>query len=191
MSLRPQLPLHQRRQLCRPALDVCGTSRNITTAVRPWPLCRARSVARLKLNNPPVLRPNEARCPSTTRSDGPLGCGTNRSGPKRCSGDVLGLICLPSVPFLGAFSVGIARKGRRRTQDQCHGAAFSSRLGGLASGCRCTGRSGDDMHSATDGRQVVASWLTWRASGDLEHRPRFSAGSPSSPQLRRRGPVFH
>ena len=44
---------------------------------------------------------------------GPLGRGTNRSGPKRCSGKVLGLIRLPSVPFLGAFSVGIARKRPR------------------------------------------------------------------------------
>ena len=39
--------------------------------------------------------------------------GTNRSGPKRCSGKVLGLIRFPSVPFLGAFSVGIARKRPR------------------------------------------------------------------------------
>jgi hypothetical protein len=37
----------------------------------------------------------------------------NRSGPNRCSGKVLGLIRLPSVPFLGAFSVGIARKRPR------------------------------------------------------------------------------
>ena len=42
-----------------------------------------------------------------------MGRGTNRSGPKRCSGKVLGLIRLPSVPFLGAFSVGIARKRPR------------------------------------------------------------------------------
>jgi hypothetical protein len=38
---------------------------------------------------------------------------TDRRGPNRCSGKVLGLIRLPSVPFLGAFSVGIARKRPR------------------------------------------------------------------------------
>jgi hypothetical protein len=37
----------------------------------------------------------------------------NRSGPKRCSGNVFGLIRLLSVPFLGALSVGIARKRPR------------------------------------------------------------------------------
>jgi hypothetical protein len=56
---------------------------------------------------------DEARKPSTTKRDGPLGRGTNRSGPNRCSGNVPGLIRLPSVPFLGAFSVGIARKRPR------------------------------------------------------------------------------
>ena len=84
------------------------------TVVRPWPLRRARSVARRKPLSSPVCLLNEARKPSTTRSDGPLGRGTNRSGPKRCSGKVLGLIRLPSVPFLGALSVGIARKRPRR-----------------------------------------------------------------------------
>jgi hypothetical protein len=77
----------------------CRTSRNMTTVVRPAPLCRARSVARRKARSSPVLRLNEARRPSTTRSDGPPGRGTNRSGPKRCSGKVLGLIRLQSVPW--------------------------------------------------------------------------------------------
>ena len=49
-----------------------------------------------------------------TSSDGPLCRGTNRSDPKRCSGSVLGLIRLPSVPFLGAFSVGMATSPRIR-----------------------------------------------------------------------------
>jgi hypothetical protein len=55
------------------------------------------------------LRLTEGRRPSTTRSDGALRRGTNRRGPNRCFGNVLGLIRLTSVPFLGAFSVGIAR----------------------------------------------------------------------------------
>ena len=50
---------------------------------RPWPLCRARSVARRKPRSWPVLRLTEPRRPSTTRSDGPLRRGTNRSGLKR------------------------------------------------------------------------------------------------------------
>ena len=86
---------------------------NITTVVRPSPRCRAGSVARRKPRSAPLFRLNEARKPSTTRSDGPPCRGTNRSGPKRCSGKVRGLIRLPSVPFFGAFSVGIARKRPR------------------------------------------------------------------------------
>jgi hypothetical protein len=35
---------------------------------------------------------NKARNPSTTSSEGPLCRGTNRSGPERCSGKVIGLI---------------------------------------------------------------------------------------------------
>ena len=83
----------------------CGTSRNITTVVRPWPLRCARPVARRKPLSWPVCLLNEARKPSTTSSESRVSRDTNRSGPKRCSGKVLGLIRLPSVPFLGAFSV--------------------------------------------------------------------------------------
>jgi hypothetical protein len=36
-----------------------------------------------------------------------------RSDPKRCSAKVPGLIRVPSLPFLGAFSVGMARKRPR------------------------------------------------------------------------------
>ena len=50
----------------------CGTSRNIMTVVGPSPRVRARSVARRKPRSSPLLRLNEARKPSTTRSDGPL-----------------------------------------------------------------------------------------------------------------------
>jgi hypothetical protein len=70
------------------------------------PICRTPETSKLA-----VLY--EARNPSTTSSEGALCRSTNRSGPKRCSGKVLGLIRLPSVPFLGAFSVGIARKRPR------------------------------------------------------------------------------
>jgi hypothetical protein len=40
--------------------------------------------------------------------------GTNRSGPKGCSGKVLGLIRLPSVPLLGALSVELPGWARRQ-----------------------------------------------------------------------------
>jgi hypothetical protein len=110
---RDRLSAQRRATSRRLRSFTCGTSRNITTVVRPWPLRRVRSVARRKPLSSPVCLLNEARNPSTTRSEGPFERGTNRSGPKRCSGKVLGLIRLPSVPFLGAFSVGIARKRPR------------------------------------------------------------------------------
>jgi hypothetical protein len=87
--------------------------------VRPCPLRRARSVAVRNPRSSPVLRLNDGRNPSTTRSDGPRGRGANRSGPKRFSGKVLGLMRLPSVPFLGAFSVGIAKKAPALAPDFC------------------------------------------------------------------------
>jgi hypothetical protein len=89
-----------------------GTSRNITTVVRPCPLRRARSVARRKPLSSSVCLLNKARNPSTTSRDGPLCRDTNRSGPKRCSGNLRGLIRLPSVPFRGVFSVGSRESAR-------------------------------------------------------------------------------
>jgi hypothetical protein len=68
------------------------------------------------------------------RSDGPLDRGTNRSGPKRCSGKVLGLIRLPSVPFLGAFSVGIAGKRPRLLRIRAPSSNARMICGGLGVG---------------------------------------------------------
>jgi hypothetical protein len=117
----PQLLLDQRRQRCHSALGCPGDVEALAQLHlrheqehhhrgQAWPLRRTRSVARLKPLSWPVCLLYETGSPSTTRSDGPLGRGTNRSDPNRCSGKVFGLVRLPSVPFLGAFSVGIARK---------------------------------------------------------------------------------
>jgi hypothetical protein len=70
--------------------------------------------------------------------------GTNRSGPKGCSGKVLGLIRLPSVPLLGALSVKLpgtvcACSGSahpRRTPRMICGAFGSTRLAASSSGSR-------------------------------------------------------
>ena len=112
----------RRRSLprCHPVALLRRVKEHPAGVVQRGKMCpprRARSVARRKPRSSPICRLNEARKPSTTSSDGPVGRGTNRSGPKRCAGNALGLIRLPSVPFLGAFSVGIARKRPRPAPD--------------------------------------------------------------------------
>jgi hypothetical protein len=91
----------------------CGTSKNMTTMVNPVPLRLARSLARRKPQSSPFCPLNEAFRPSTTRSDEPLGRGTNLSEPKRRFGKVLGLIRRPSMPFLGALGWDRKEAARR------------------------------------------------------------------------------
>jgi hypothetical protein len=69
----------------------CGTSRNITTVVRPCPLRRARSVARRKPRSCPVCLLYEAPSRSTTKREGghwiEERTGATRSGARgRCAG---------------------------------------------------------------------------------------------------------
>jgi hypothetical protein len=101
----PQPLLDQGRQLCRPALGRAGDVEPLarlhlrheqehhdcgqTLAAAPRPIRRTPEAS--DLCGLPAVRGAQT---IPTRSDGPLGRGTKRSGPKRCSGKVLGLIRL-------------------------------------------------------------------------------------------------
>ena len=91
-----------------------GTS---PTVVRPWPLRRSALGGAPEASQLPGLPAERGAQAIHDQERRPALPRHEPSGPKRCSGKVLGLIRLPSVPFLGAFSVGIARKRPRLAPD--------------------------------------------------------------------------